>query len=107
MELILKPKRSIGMSEEVRVGEKVDIGNRTIYPVVKITAFWGLEDRVHALQVAPVAFLITEMDSEYALSIDGTTMTIDSILEMVPSLKDILKKSRESQSKKGCKIDVL
>jgi uncharacterized spore protein YtfJ len=104
--LILELKRSIGMSEEVRVGKEIVIGNRTIWPVVKISVFWAFEKRIHAVQVAPLAFLIIEKDAEYALSIDGTQMTIEAILEMAPSLRDILVKRRESCSERGCRIVV-
>jgi|GEM_PF-635361 len=102
----MHPKRSIGMAEEVRVGKEIVAGDRTIWPVVRITIFWASECRVQAIQIIPLAVLIIEQGAQYALSIDGEPMTIDAILEMAPLLADILEKSRRSHSQKGSRIAV-
>ncbi|MDD1762085.1 MAG: hypothetical protein LUQ59_07600 [Methanothrix sp.] len=107
MELILRPRRSFGVDEEVRVGKEIVAGNRTIWPVVRITIFWASENRVHAIQITPLAALIIEQNEQYALSFDGGPMTIDVLLELMPSLRDILEQAKKDLSRKGSRIVVL
>lgn len=106
MGLNLQLKRSIEVVEEVRVGKETVAENRTIWPIVKIKLFWALDSRFCSAQITPLAFLIIEQDREYALSIDGESMPINTILEMAPSLKDILEKCRKNHMKKGSRIIV-
>ena len=106
MELILRSERSVRVEEEVRVGKEIMAGNRTIWPVVRITIFLASENRVHAIQITPLAVLIVEQEEQYALSFDGGQMTIDDILDLAPSLGDILEQARKGRSRKACRIAV-
>ena len=107
VELILGTRRSFGVEEEVRVGKEIVAGNRTIWPVVRITIFWASENRVDAIQITPLAVLIIEKNEQYALSFDGGPMTIDAILELMPSLGDILEQAKRASSQEGSRIVVL
>ena len=106
VELILRSKRSFGAEEQVRVGKETVVGNRTIWPVIRITILWASENRVHAIQITPLAALIIEQEEQYALSFDGGPMTIEDILDLAPSLGDILEQARKGRSRKGSRIVV-
>ena len=104
VELILRSKRSFGAEEQVRVGKETVAGNRTIWPVVRITILWASKNRVQAIQITPLAVLIVEQEEQYALSFDGGQMTIDDILDLAPSLGDILEQAKRESSRKGSRI---
>ena len=106
VELILRSERSVRVEEEVRVGKEIMAGNRTIWPVVRITIFLASENRVQAIQITPLAALIVEQEEQYALSFDGGPMTIEDILDLAPSLGDILEQARKGRSRKGSRIVV-
>ena len=106
VELTLRSKRSFGVEEQVRVGKETVVGNRTIWPVVRITILWASEKRVQAIQITPLAALIVEQEEQYALSFNGGPMTIEAILELAPSLGDILEQAKRGSSRKGSRIVV-
>jgi uncharacterized spore protein YtfJ len=93
MENILLPE----MDTQVLVGKEIKAGGRTIWPVTKITVFRGCEDKVQAIQIMPLAMLIVEPERSYAVSVAGQALTIKAILEMAPSLRDVLEKAGESE----------
>ena len=104
VELILRSKRSFGAEEQVRVGKETVVGNRTIWPVIRITILWASENRVQAIHITPLAALIVEQEDQYALSLDGRPMTIEAILDLAPSLGDILEQAKRESSRKGSRI---
>ena len=106
VELILRSKRSFGAEEQVRVGKETMAGNRTIWPVVRITILWASENRVQAIHITPLAALIVEQEDQYALSLDGRTMTIEDILDLAPSIGDILEQAKKDSRRKGSRIVV-
>ena len=104
VELILRSKRSFGAEEQVRVGKETVAGNRTIWPVIKITILWASENRVQAIQITPLAALIVEQEEQYAFSFDSGPMTIEDILDLAPSIGDILEQAKRNGSRNGNRI---
>lgn len=88
----------------MRVGKETVAGNRTIWPVIKITILWASENRVQAIQITPLAALIVEQEEQYALSFDSGPMTIEDILDLAPSIGDILEQAKRNSSRKGNRI---
>ncbi len=93
----MKSIRLSGMDMRVLVGKKVKAGDRTIWPVMRVSIFKTCEDRILAIQIVPLAMLIIEPAEQYALSFEGKPMTIDAILELAAPLRDALEKARKTR----------
>jgi uncharacterized spore protein YtfJ len=96
MGMTLEKIRLSEMDAKVRVGKEVKAGDRTIWPVMRISFIKTCEDRILAIQITPIAMLIIEPGRQYAVSFDGEPMTIEAILELAAPLRDALEKARES-----------
>jgi hypothetical protein len=94
--LIMGNIRLSGMDMQVRVGKEMKAGDRTIWPVMKISILKTCEDKIMAIQVTPLAMLIIEPAGQYAVSFDGEPMSIEAILELASPLKDVLQEARGS-----------
>ena len=81
---------------QVRVGKEIKAGDRTIWPVMKISILKTCEDKIMAIQVTPLAMLIIEPAGQYAVSFDGEPMSIEAILELASPLRDVLQEARGS-----------
>jgi uncharacterized spore protein YtfJ len=92
--MTIEPIRLSGMDMRVFVGKEIKAGNRTIWPVMRISVLNTFEDRVQAIQITPLAMLIIEPAGQYAVSFDGEPMTIEAILELAAPLRDVLEKAR-------------
>jgi hypothetical protein len=99
--MTIEPIRLSGMDMRVFVGKEIIAGDRTIWPVMRISILKTCEDRVQAIRITPLAMLIIEPAGQYAVSFDGEPMTIEAILELAAPLRDVLEKARE-----GCRIKV-
>ena len=86
--------RLSGMDMRVFVGKEIKAGDRTIWPVMRISILKTHEDRVQAIQITPLAMLIIEPAGQYAVSVDGEAMTIEAILELAAPLRDVLEKAQ-------------
>lgn len=84
------------MDMRVLVGKEIKAGERTIWPVTRITVVRGCEDKFQAIQITPLAMLIIEPAGQYAVSFAGEPMTIEAILELAPPLRDVLEKAGEA-----------
>ena len=92
--MTIEPIRLSGMDMRVFVGKEIKAGDRTIWPVMRISILKTCEDRVQAIQITPLAMLIIEPAEQYAVSFDGEPMTIEAILELAAPLRDVLEKAR-------------
>jgi hypothetical protein len=93
----LEPSGFFEMDEQVQVGKKIIAGDRTIWPV-EILSIWRTSgDRVWAIRITPLAMLITEPGEQYALSFGGEPMTVETILEIAPSLAEVLEEARRGR----------
>jgi uncharacterized spore protein YtfJ len=92
--MTIEPIRLSGMDMRVFVGKEIKAGDRTIWPVMRISILKTFEDRVQAIQITPLAMLIIEPAGQYAVSFDGEPMTIEAILELAAPLRDVLEKAR-------------
>lgn len=91
------PQESVkfpGMDMRFLVGREIKAGDRAIWPVMRVSILRFSEDKVLALQITPLALLIIEPVGEYAVSFDGEPMTVEDILELAASLRDVLEKAR-------------
>jgi hypothetical protein len=94
--LIMGNIRLSGMDMQVRVGKEMKAGDRTIWPVMKISILKTCEDKIMAIQVTPLAMLIIEPAGQYAVSFDGEPMSIEAILKLASPLRDVLQDARGS-----------
>jgi len=88
--------RLLDMDVRVMVGKEIKAGDRTIWPVMRISILKTCEDRTLAIQITPLAMLIIEPAGQYAVSFAGEPMTIEAIIELAAPLRDVLEKARGS-----------
>jgi len=89
MEKIYLPE----MDTQVLVGKEINAGDRTMWPVTRISVLRGCGDKVQTIQIKPLAMLIIEPTGSYAVSFAGEPMTIEAILELALPLRDVLEKA--------------
>jgi hypothetical protein len=80
---------------EIRVGKEITAGVRTIFIVVRISTLESDDGKILGSWIMPWAMLIVEPERQYAIDISGEQMSIETILEVAPSLKEIVEKARE------------
>jgi uncharacterized spore protein YtfJ len=88
--------RQIEMKMRVIVGKEIKAGDKTIWPVIKISILKTCEERVQAIQITPLAMLITEPAEQYAVSFSGEPMTIEAIIDLASPLREVLERARGS-----------
>jgi len=88
-----KPKLP-GVVTEIRVCKEITAGIRTIFTVIGISTLETDDGKILGSWIMPRAMLIIEPGSQYAISIGGEQMSIETILEMAPSLKEVVEKAR-------------
>lgn len=81
------------METRVLVGKEIKVCGRTIWPVTRIAVLRGCEDKAQAIQITPLAMLIVEPAGSYAVAFAGEPMSLESILELAPPLREVLKKA--------------
>lgn len=79
---------------EIQVCKEMKAGARTIFIVVRISNLATDDGKILGSWLKPQAFLIIEPGEQYAFSISGEQMSIDKILELAPSLKEVVEKAR-------------
>lgn len=83
--------RFIGEVEtDISVGEVLKIGDRTLYPVIQVSALNRKRKGFFGVWVSPLAMVVVEPTRKYVISLISETITLDQLLEMVPSLKEKL-----------------
>jgi len=75
----------------ISVEDPIEIDQRDIYPVAKISVSKGC-GCILGCSVSPEALLIVEPARAYAVSLTGEEITLDQLLAMVPSLREIVEK---------------
>jgi hypothetical protein len=75
---------------EIVVGKEMVAGNRTLHPVIKASIMVTEEGRILGSWIVPLALLIVEPGSYYGISFEGNEMTAKEIIELAPSLKDVI-----------------
>ncbi len=78
---------------EIRIAKELKAGNRSLYTVVRIS-FLKAGGKIKGSWLTPLAMLIIEPGRQYAVSLTGERMSLEDILEMAPSLKDVVEKAR-------------
>ena len=79
---------------EIQVCEEIKAGARTIFTVIKISNLVTDDRMIQGSWLMPQAFLVIEPGEQYAISINGEQMSIETILELAPSLKEVIEKAR-------------
>ena len=79
---------------EILVCKEIEAGVRTIFTVIRISILATEEGNILGSWLMPQAFLIIEPGEQYAVSISGEQMSIEKILELAPSLKEVIEKAR-------------
>jgi uncharacterized spore protein YtfJ len=90
----MRDMRPSVVDTEIRAGERIEIGRRSIYPVIKVSVLRTPDGAVLGSWIAPLAMLVIEPEMQYAISFTGEEITADQIGTMVPSLKKAIDKAR-------------
>ena len=75
----------------ISVGDPIEMDQRDIYPVARISALKGC-GCIMGCSVSPEVLLIVEPAQAYAVSLTSDEITLDQILAMAPSLREIVEK---------------
>jgi uncharacterized spore protein YtfJ len=75
----------------ISVGDPIEIDQRCIYPIARVLALKGCGCILGCL-ISPGALLIVEPVRAYAVSLTGKDITLDQLLAMAPSIKEIIEK---------------
>ena len=79
---------------EILVCKEIEAGIRTIFTVIRISNLATDDGMILGSWLMPLAFLIIEPGEQYAVSISGEQMSMEKILELAPSLKEVVEKAR-------------
>jgi hypothetical protein len=79
---------------EIRAGDRIEIGRRSIYPVIRVSVLRTPEGAVLGSWIAPLAMLVIEPEMQYTISFTGEEITADQIGMMVPTLREVIDKAR-------------
>ncbi len=94
MELKMPELKLPKVKTEILVCKEIEAGVRTIFTLVKISILATDEGNILGSWLKPQAFLIIEPGEQYAVSISGEQMSMEKILELAPSLKEVVEKAR-------------
>jgi hypothetical protein len=94
MELKMPELKLPKVETEIRVSKEMEAGVRTIFTVIRISNIATDDGNLLGSWLMPLAFLIIEPGEQYAVSISGEQMSIETILELAPSLKEVIEKAR-------------
>ena len=81
------------VATEIHVCKEMKAGDRTVFTVIRISNLATDDGKILGSWLMPQAFLIIEPGEQYAFSISGEQMSIEKILELAPSLKDVVEKA--------------
>jgi len=90
----LKDIRLPIVETEIIVGKKMEAGNRSLYPVIKVSILKTEQGRILGSWLNPVALLVFEPGGHYAISLEGEKMTTEQIIELAPSLKNVIEREK-------------
>jgi uncharacterized spore protein YtfJ len=91
----------IGYQTKTMIGEELKIGRRILYPVVLVFNLTGGEKRgLFGAMVTPWALLVVEAKDAYAISLTGQEISLQQLLDLVPTLKEKIAKPRTIVQKK-------
>ncbi|MFB3766230.1 MAG: hypothetical protein ACE14P_13425 [Methanotrichaceae archaeon] len=79
---------------DIKIGEPMRIGDRVLRFLSRITILKTDDGSILGGWANPLAVLVCEQNKEYVLSFTGKDFTIDQLIEMAPSLGDILNKDK-------------
>jgi hypothetical protein len=94
MELKMPELKLPKVKTEIQVSKEIKAGVRTIFTVIRISILATDDGNILGSWLKPQAFLIIEPGEQYAVSISGEQMSIEKILELAPSLKEVVEKAR-------------
>ncbi len=86
-----------GIETEIRISSEIKAGDRAIYAVARITILRIWKGHIAGGWTTPLALLIIEPGEQYAVSIKGEKMDLAEIMEMAPSLKEVVEMARRGQ----------
>ena len=75
----------------ISVGDPIKIDQRCIYPVARVLALKGC-GCILGCMISPEALLIVEPARAYAVSLTGQEITLDQLLTMASSIREIVEK---------------
>ncbi len=79
---------------DIKIGEALRIDNRTLYFLARVTIMKTDDGKILGGWANPLAIVVSEQNEEYVLSFTDKDYTIDQLIEMAPSLGDVLNKDK-------------
>ncbi len=73
------------------VGDPIKVGDRSIYPVLKLSAIKACDGRIMAVVTYPKALAIAEPEETYLFMLGDENTSVEDLIVQVPSLKNILR----------------
>ena len=102
---------SIGEVEtKTSIGKTFSVDGKTIYPVIQTSTLSGEGGKtVFAVWISPVAVVVVERTRRQVISLTDKAVTLDQLLETIPSLKEeiatVSKRSSKPKKKEGVSGD--
>ena len=90
----IDPRKIPRIESRVNVGEALRIGNRTLHFLARVYIVGTEDDNMLGGWADPLAMVVSEQNKEYVFSFTGQDFTIDQLMEMAPSLRDVLNKDK-------------
>jgi hypothetical protein len=78
---------------DIKIGELLKLGNRTIHLIIRLSVL-DTENSFLGAWAYPIALLVIEPGKEYAVSFSEEKITLAQLMDIAPSMRDILDKAR-------------
>jgi len=82
------------VESRITVGKALRIGNKTLHFLARVSIMRAENDKILGGWADPLAMVVSERNKEYVFSFTGQDFTIDQLMEMAPSLRDVLNKDK-------------
>jgi len=92
--LKIDPGKIPKFESHIKIGEALMIGNRTLHFLARVSIMRTEDENILGGWADPLAMVVSEQNKEYVFSFTGQDFTIDQLMEMAPSLRDVLNKDK-------------
>lgn len=79
---------------DIKIGEALKIGDRTLHFLARISILRTEDGEIIGGWAYPLAMIANEQGNNYAFSFTGEDFTMDQLMKMAPSLRDVLDKDK-------------
>lgn len=79
---------------DIKIGEALKIGCRTLHFLARVSILRTRDGDILGGWADPLAMIASEQGNSYVFSFTGEDFTMDQLMKMAPSLRDILDKDK-------------